>query len=128
MKVTIVIGALMALSGVMLGALGAHGLKSVLAASDLLTFEIGVKYQMYHGLAILLLPGLRHIANAPWLVKSAWLFIAGCVLFSGSLYLLALTGQKWFGPITPIGGLCFMLGWLCVIIGLITHNNTEASQ
>ncbi|GGF53246.1 DUF423 domain-containing protein [Alteromonas lipolytica] len=129
MRMYLLVGALLALLGVMLGAFGAHGLKNVLTDSALSTFEIGVRYQMYHALAIILLGGLSaHIASS-WCRRAAVFFIIGCVLFSGSIYLLALTGQKWLGPITPLGGLCFMLGWVSLVLGFIKGPQTgEAEQ
>ena len=119
MRMYLMIGVLLALLAVMLGAFGAHGLKNVLNANALATFEIGVRYQMYHALAILLLGGLSAHLSSAWRTRAAAFFIAGCVLFSGSIYLLSLTGQKWLGPVTPLGGVCYMLGWLFVVIGLI---------
>ena len=97
-----------------LGAFAAHGLKSRLDPAMLATFETGVRYHMYHALALLAVgwvctrwPGTA--ANA-----SGWLFVAGTVLFSGSLYALALSGTRWLGAITPLGGVAFLGGWLCL--------------
>lgn len=108
------IGALSAFVGVAAGAFGAHGLKERLSAEMLAVFEIGVRYQMYHAFALIVSawaqtrwPG--SLANA-----SGWLFVAGTIIFSGSLYALSLTGQRWLGAITPIGGLAFLAGWLCL--------------
>lgn len=105
------LGALLAFLGVALGAFGAHGLRGTLSAADLATFETGVRYQMYHAFGLVIAAwavarwsgGLAHV--------SGWLFVAGVVLFSGSLYALVLTGQRWMGAITPFGGLCFLAGW-----------------
>lgn len=119
MRTYLLIGALLALLGVMLGAFGAHSLKNILDANALATFEVGVRYQLYHALAVIVLGGLAAQANLRWCRRAALLFIVGCVLFSGSIYLLALTGMKWFGPITPLGGGCFMAGWVALVIGLI---------
>lgn len=119
MRMYLLIGALLALLGVMLGAFGAHGLKNMLSTAALETFEVGVRYQIYHSLAIMLLGGLTAQASALWCKRAAVLFMIGCVLFSGSIYLLTITGQKWLGPVTPLGGLCLMLGWASVIMGLI---------
>lgn len=97
-----------------LGAFGAHALKSRLSPDLLATFEVGVRYQMFHALALLAVgwaatrwPG--NLVNA-----SGWLFVAGTVIFSGSLYVLSLTGMRWLGAITPIGGAAFLAGWLCL--------------
>ena len=108
------LGSLSAFIGVALGAFAAHGLKSRLDPAMLATFETGVRYHMYHALALLAVgwvctrwPGTA--ANA-----SGWLFVAGTVLFSGSLYALALSGTRWLGAITPLGGVAFLGGWLCL--------------
>jgi len=113
-RVFFVIGSLSAFLAVTLGAFGAHGLKNRLTPEMLAVFETGVRYQMYHALALLAVawactrwPGA--VVNA-----SGWLFVAGTVLFSGSLYVLALSGVRWLGAITPVGGLAFLGGWLCL--------------
>lgn len=94
---------------VVLGAFGAHALKNRLTPDMLAVFETGVKYQIYHALALLLLAALRG-PN-----KAAWCFSAGIVIFSGSLYILALTGVRKWGAVTPIGGLLFLAGWLILL-------------
>ena len=118
-KPYIIIGALLAGLAVVLGAFGAHGLKSVLNAQQLNTFEIGVRYQMYHALALMLLPALSAYVSSKWANRVAFCFVTGTVLFSGSLYALAISGIKWFGPITPLGGLFMITGWILLIIGLL---------
>jgi uncharacterized membrane protein YgdD (TMEM256/DUF423 family) len=104
------LGAVFAFLGVALGAFGAHALRGSLGAADLATFETGVRYQVYHALALLAISwavrwpgGAAHAAG--------WLFVAGIVLFSGSLYVLVLAGQRWMGAVTPFGGLCFLAAW-----------------
>jgi uncharacterized membrane protein YgdD (TMEM256/DUF423 family) len=92
-----------------LGAFGAHALKNRLTPDMLAVFETGVKYQVYHALALLLLASLRGPS------KAAWCFTAGIVLFSGSLYILALTGARKWGAVTPIGGVLFLAGWLILL-------------
>ena len=92
-----------------LGAFGAHALKAKLAPDMLVIFETGVRYQVYHALALLLLASLRGPS------KAAWCFTAGIALFSGSLYLLALTGVRKWGAVTPIGGVLFLIGWLILM-------------
>jgi len=126
MRMYLLIGALLALLGVMLGAFGAHGLKNILDASALATFEVGVRYQMYHALAILLVGGLAAQASLVWRKRAALLFMIGSVLFSGSIYLLVLTGQKWLGPVTPLGGLCLMLGWVALVISVMKGADNSA--
>lgn len=103
-------GALMAGLSVAFGAFAAHGLRARVSADDLAIFETGARYQMYHGLALIgvALAGERGVAG--WRVV-AWLFVCGIVLFSGSLYLLALTGVTLWGVVTPFGGVAFLIGW-----------------
>jgi uncharacterized membrane protein YgdD (TMEM256/DUF423 family) len=100
--------------GVALGAFGAHALKARLDADLLATFEVGVRYQMYHAFALLAVGWAQTRWPGPVLNASGWLFIAGTVIFSGSLYVLALSGQRWLGAITPIGGAALLAGWACL--------------
>ena len=109
----IIIGAICAAVAVMLGAFGAHALKSKLDANMLAVFQTGVEYQFYHALGLLVIGLLLMSPQAPAGTKTAgWLLIAGIILFSGSLYALTLSGQRVLGMITPFGGLAFILGWL----------------
>ena len=105
------LGALSAAIAVTLGAFGAHALKSRLDPRDLETFETAVRYQMYHAFA-LLAAGWVIARGAPGAANAAWAFVAGSLIFSGSLYLLVATGQRWLGAVTPLGGVAFILGWL----------------
>ena len=113
-----ILGSLSALTGVAAGAFGAHALDSIVAPDLLEVYETGVRYQLFHALALLatgLVSALR--PGARWSVP-VWLFTAGTVLFSGSLYLMALTGTRWLGAITPLGGVCFLAGWVAMgVIG-----------
>ena len=111
MKILLSLAACSAMISVVLGAFAAHGLKSKLSETLLNTFQTGVQYQMYHSLALILLAILYRQMPQILLVYSAGFMFAGIILFSGSLYMLALTQIKWFGPITPIGGVCFIVGW-----------------
>ena len=108
------LGALSALTAVGLGAFAAHGLKGHLSVDQMTVFETGVRYQMYHALALLAVAG----AAARWpgsaVPVAGWLFVVGTVLFSGSLYALSAGGPRWIGPVTPIGGFAFLLGWLAL--------------
>ena len=97
--------------GVAAGAFGAHTLKSILPAEMLNVFETAVRYQMYHALALLAVGSVLHRQPGEASQTAGWLFVAGIVLFSGSLYLLAFSGIRWLGAITPLGGLAFILGW-----------------
>jgi len=115
----ILIAALAGFLGVALGAFGAHGLRARLSPEMLAVFETGVRYHLVHAVALLALAGLMNRLNG-WLVTTAgWLFVAGIVLFSGSLYLLALTGVTILGAITPLGGLAFLAGWACLAFAAI---------
>lgn len=100
-----------------LGAFAAHGLRDRLTPEMLSVFHTGVQYQMYHSLALIGVVILAKVLGVNvWLQASGWLFLAGILLFSGSLYVLALGGPRILGPITPLGGLFFLLGWLSLLI------------
>ena len=115
----LIFAAVLGATAVMLGAFAAHGLRGKLADNLFNAFETGVTYQFYHALALLALALWIKQSNSPWLIASGYLWLAGVILFSGSLYAMALTGIKWFGPITPIGGLLFILGWIALLIGAL---------
>jgi len=116
----LVAGGVFALSGVMAGAFGAHGLRGMVSGRELEVFQTAVTYQIYHALALVLVAVLvGQLASRRLLVVAAGFFVAGILLFSGSLYLLVLTGLRGLGPVTPLGGVCFMAGWaLLVAAGL----------
>lgn len=100
---------------VALGAFGAHALENRLSADLLSTYEVGVRYHVYHALALLgVVAVLSRWPNAGAAVAAGWLFVVGILIFSGSLYLLAFTGVRWLGAITPIGGVAFIAGWACL--------------
>ena len=116
MRTFALLGALNAFVAVAAGAFGAHGLKKRLTEEMLGIFEVGVRYHFYHALGLF---------AAAWLVSrgggssgpatvGGWLMLAGIIVFSGSLYVLGLTGTRWLGAITPIGGLCFLAAWVCL--------------
>ncbi len=111
------VGALAGALGVALGAFGAHGLKSRVSAELLAVFETGVRYQMYHALALLAVGLAAARGTSPWISAAGWLFVLGIVVFSGSLYVLTFSGARWLGAITPLGGLLFILGWLTLAVG-----------
>jgi uncharacterized membrane protein YgdD (TMEM256/DUF423 family) len=99
------------------GAFGAHGLRARLSPDMLAVFETGVRYHMYHALALMLTAAaIGRMGSARLLVAAGWLFAVGIVLFSGSLYALALTGTAVLGAITPLGGLAFLAGWACLAL------------
>jgi uncharacterized membrane protein YgdD (TMEM256/DUF423 family) len=105
------LGCVLAAIGVGLGAFAAHGLRASLSEADLGTFEVGVRYQMYHAFGLLAVAWAVERWGGTTAVVAGWAFVAGIVLFSGSLYLLVLTGPRWLGAITPIGGVAFLVGW-----------------
>jgi len=111
------IGAILGFLGVAFGAFGAHALKSRLSADMLAVFETGVRYQMYHTFALLIVAAaIGHAGPARLLSISGWAFVLGVVFFSGSLYALALSGVGILGAITPIGGLLFLIGWAALVM------------
>ncbi len=110
------LGAISAFIAVAAGAFGAHGLRAKLSPQYLDIFETAARYQMYHALALLAVAFVADRWPGPAAAWAGWLFVVGTVIFSGSLYLLALTGIRWLGAITPIGGVAFMAGWICLAL------------
>ena len=115
-RIFFTLGCIFAFLAVAAGAFGAHALRARLPVNDLAIFETAVRYQMYHALALLAVawaaarwPG----ALTQW---AGWLFVAGILIFAGSLYVLVLTGPRWMGAITPIGGVALIAGWACLLL------------
>ena len=106
------VGALSAFIAVAAGAFGAHALRTRLSAEMLATFEIAARYQMYHALALIACAWAATRWPGTLVTASAWLFVVGTVLFCGSLYVLSLTGIRWLGAVTPVGGIALLAGWL----------------
>ncbi|AZQ42898.1 DUF423 domain-containing protein [Nonlabens ponticola] len=131
MKKLLIVGVLFMVTGVILGALGAHALENYLSIDQLDSFETGVRYQIYHGLALLIISQISLIKNSQKQVV-LYLFTIGSLLFSLSIYLLATRpiheiSVEFLGPITPIGGLLLISGWIYLLFKLISHkgvNNT----
>ena len=118
-KTFLLLGAIAAFLAVILGAFGAHALRGRLSPEMLAVFQTGVQYHVYHALALILVSAIIGRMSG-WLIQTAgWCFVAGIVLFSGSLYLLAATGVTVLGAITPIGGLAFLIGWACLAFAAI---------
>jgi len=115
-KTFFVLGSIFGFLGVAIGAFGAHGLKTRLAPEMLAIFEIGARYQMYHALALLAVAWAMSQSSQNLFPLSGWLFVFGIIVFSGSLYVLALTGVKVWGAITPAGGMLLLLGWLVLVL------------
>jgi len=113
----LLIGSVLGFLGVAFGAFGAHALRGRLSPEMLTVFETGVRYQMYHAFAVLIVAAaIGHAGTARLLVLAGWSFFAGILLFSGSLYVLALTGAGILGAVTPFGGLLFLIGWGCLAL------------
>ena len=112
-------GAISAFLGVTLGAFAAHGLKTRLSTEMFNIFEVGVRYHMYHALALLAVAWACGRWPGSLTNMSGWLFIIGTVIFSGSLYILSLTGVRWLGAITPLGGVAFLAGWVCLVWAIL---------
>jgi len=112
-------GAVLCALGVMLGAFGAHGLRERLTADLLAVFETGVRYHLIHALGLLAVAWAASRWPNAWVGAAGWLFVAGIAVFSGSLYVLAVTGIRWLGAITPIGGVCLIAGWVVLAVGAL---------
>jgi len=113
-RIFALIGSLMALLAVVFGAFGAHALRARLSPGDLAIFETGVRYQMYHALALFAVAWAVSRWPSGATTVAGWLFVVGVLVFSGSLYVLVLTGQRWLGAVTPLGGLALVCGWACL--------------
>ncbi len=113
-RLFLALGALSGFVSVAAGAFGAHALKARLPPDLLAVFETGARYQMFHALALVAVGLLAARAPATALAVAGWAFLAGTVLFSGSLYALALTGARALGAVTPFGGVAFLVGWLAL--------------
>ena len=119
----LIAGALLACAAVIGGAFGAHFLKARLTAESLQTFETAVRYQFYHAFALLAAGALYKEFSNKWIKIAGYFFLAGIIFFSGSLYgLCAAPEMKWLGPVTPLGGLCFILGWALLALGFTKKN------
>jgi uncharacterized membrane protein YgdD (TMEM256/DUF423 family) len=119
LKLFIILGSLNAFLTVVLGAFGAHGLKNKLSPEMLDVYQTGVQYHMYHAIGLILVGMLSQWLSPSTLSWAGWTFMIGIVLFSGSLYVLSISGIKWLGAITPLGGLAFLLGWLFIFVAAI---------
>jgi uncharacterized membrane protein YgdD (TMEM256/DUF423 family) len=131
MKNYILIGAIFAGLAVIIGAFGAHALKDLMSENNITTFETGNRYHFYHSLALIMTAFVAFKVDSTLLKYACISFIVGIVFFSGSLYLLALRdgwelhSWTWLGPITPIGGLFFIIGWILMIVGILKSKERE---
>lgn len=121
-KLFLILGALNAALVVMLGAFGAHGLKTKISVEMLAVYQTGVHYHLFHALGLMVV-GLvaMQITDSAYLKWSGWSMLAGIVLFSGSLYVLSVTGARWLGAVTPFGGLSFIVAWMLFVVALIRN-------
>lgn len=124
-KLAVLIGALCGFLGVAGGAFGAHALKAILQPDLLQVFEVGIRYQLYHALALVALGILARQAPLRSFELAARAFVVGILLFSGSLYVLALTGVRWVGALTPVGGVALLAGWAWLAWGAWTLVRSE---
>ena len=116
----LILGAANAALAVLLGAFGAHSLKTHFAADMMAVYQTGLQYHLFHALGLLAV-GLAalHLPDSAWLRWSGWLMLAGIVIFSGSLYILSTTGWKWLGAVTPLGGLSFIVAWVLFTVAVV---------
>jgi uncharacterized membrane protein YgdD (TMEM256/DUF423 family) len=121
-RVFATLACVMAFLAVAAGAFGAHALRARLSPEMLGVWETGARYQMYHALALLGVAWTMARAPGSLAVAAGWLFVAGVVLFSGSLYLLSMSGIRWLGAVTPLGGLAFLTGWFLLAIHIWRHS------
>lgn len=127
LRLLVTLSALAGLIAVAMGAFGAHGLQATATAVDLEAFKTGALYNLTHAIAALAAASLA-IHGQKWATKSAWLFLGGVVLFSGSLYFLGLTGSRSLVIITPIGGTLFLGGWGVLAAGAYFHNSKNGAD
>lgn len=123
---TLLTGSVLGLLGVALGAFGAHALKPMLTETGRMdTFELAVRYQFYHALALLFSGLLEHTFNSRFIRYAAYLFLIGVILFSGSLYLLCFTHVTAFAMLTPFGGVALITGWAFLFVGIYKNYQTK---
>jgi uncharacterized membrane protein YgdD (TMEM256/DUF423 family) len=129
-KSFLTLGALFGALAIVLGAFGAHGLKKMVSADAIAVFQTGVQYQMYHAMALLITGILHERLQSRWIKWAGYLFCIGILFFSGSLYVIGLmnasqnTVPVLIGILTPVGGLFFIVGWLCLLTAVITKNRS----
>jgi uncharacterized membrane protein YgdD (TMEM256/DUF423 family) len=118
-KVFVIMGAVFGGLSVAAGAFGAHALRAQLEPRMLEAFETGARYQMYHSLALFAAAWIHQQTQAPAAQFAGWAFVAGIMLFSGSLYAMAFTGIRGLGAVTPVGGVAFMVGWAALAVAAV---------
>lgn len=120
------IGAFAAFFAVAMGAFGAHALRDLLPPNLMSAYHTGVNYHMWHALGMIGVGLIGREINTPLIRASGWMMLAGILLFSGSLYLLSLTGLTWLGMITPFGGTAFLVAWALLALAVYSHRNSHA--
>lgn len=120
-RLWLAMGGVYGLLGVLLGAFGAHAMRARLPADMLRIWETAVQYQFWHALALLAVGLLASRAAGAWLNAAGWTFTLGVLIFSGSLYALALSGVRTLGAVTPVGGLLLIAGWACLLLAIARH-------
>lgn len=120
MQMFVMMGSILMALAVAIGAFGAHALKSKITPDKLKVYETGVQYHIAHALGLILVGMIvNHYPDAKMIVTGGWFLAAGIILFSGSLYGLSVTKARFLGPITPLGGLSFIIGWILVAVGIL---------
>lgn len=128
MRLPLLLGASLAALAVVAGAFGSHGLRGMVGARSLEVFQTATTYQMYHAIALVLVSVLSATQiSRRLLAVSAGFFSVGILLFSGSLYALVLTDMRWMGPVTPVGGVCFMVAWVILAVAALKPAASEGS-
>jgi uncharacterized membrane protein YgdD (TMEM256/DUF423 family) len=127
-KAIMLLGGLYGLLAVLLGAFAAHGLRDVIPADSLSSWQTAVTYQMSHALVLLFTGLWRHFGGPRLLGVAGWLFSMGVLAFSGSIYLLVLMQVAWLGPITPLGGLSLIAGWLCLCVAILRSKDSAQER
>ncbi len=122
------LGAGLAFFGVAAGAFGTHFLEGRLAAEAVEVFDTAVRYQMYHAIGLLFVGVFAQRVCRPPFLWAGRLFVIGTVIFSGTLYMLAVTDWKWLGAVTPLGGICLLGGWSALCWGMVTLANSPGSS
>ena len=128
-RLFLVVGGVLGALGVILGAFGAHGLRERLTKDMLAVFEVGVRYHMYHAVAMLAVAASAgELWRSRWTARACWAWLFGIAIFSGSLYVLSATGIKWIGAITPFGGVALIVGWVFVVFAAMGTGETAAEK
>ena len=120
------IAAVAGFTGVAFGAFGAHGLKGIIAPELMAAYQTGVLYHLVHAVVMLALSAWLYVRPASWIRRSAWMMTLGLVLFSGSLYAMALTGERALGVITPFGGVSWLIGWSFLLLAAFRLPQTDS--